>query len=160
MVVRPTADDSHLFTAITLGASACITRDTAPEFLLSTLRQVHEGEHPIQYDLLSHADATERLLQWLRDYPTTQWGSGPPSPLSPRETLVLEYVAQGYSNKEIGTPLGVTEQMVENYLSTILRKANAKDRAHAAVLALMNGWIILPERRLETDGSCPPSLRD
>ncbi|MSQ40589.1 MAG: response regulator transcription factor [Dehalococcoidia bacterium] len=55
VLVFPVKDDTSLFGALTLGASACVFRDTPPEYLVSILLRVLEGEYPIQYDLLSRS---------------------------------------------------------------------------------------------------------
>jgi DNA-binding CsgD family transcriptional regulator len=66
-------------------------------------------------------------------------GSG----LSPREVEVLQMVAEGYSNKEIACHFGLTEHTVKNHLTGIMRKLGARDRAHAVVLALRQGRLLL-----------------
>ena len=58
-----------------------------------------------------------------------------------RETQIIKYVANGNTNKEISYILGISEQTIKNHVSTILRKLNAHDRAHAVALAIRNGWI-------------------
>jgi len=143
VLVCPIKDDASLFVALTLGASACASRDTPPEYLVSTLLRVKEGEYPIQYDLLSRSGVAEQVLRWFREHAVDFPSSTTLSPLSPRERRILQYVAHGYSNKEIGHRLGVTEQTVKNQVSTILRKVQARDRAQAAVMALANGWVTL-----------------
>ena len=66
-------------------------------------------------------------------------GSG----LSPREVEVLQMVAEGYSNKEIAGHFGLTEHTIKNHLTGIMRKLGARDRAHAVVLALRQGRLLL-----------------
>ena len=58
-----------------------------------------------------------------------------------RETQVIRYIAEGNTNKEIGYILGRSEETVKSHVSTILRKLNANDRAHAVALAIHNNWI-------------------
>lgn len=65
------------------------------------------------------------------------------SSLSPREVEVLQMVAEGYSNKEIAGHFGLTEHTVKNHLTGIMRKLGARDRAHAVVLALRQGRLLL-----------------
>lgn len=143
VVLCPAVDDTQLFIAVTLGASACVPRHAPPEILTSIIDRVNAGEHPIQHDVLSHPGATEQLLRWFRKSPASHEGPPVPESLSPRDQLILKYVALGHSNKEIGSRLGLTEQTVKNHVSAILRKLNANDRAHAAVIALTRGWIDL-----------------
>ena len=63
--------------------------------------------------------------------------------LSPREAEVLQMVAEGYSNKEIASRFGLTEHTIKNHLTGIMRKLGARDRAHAVVLALRQGRLLL-----------------
>jgi len=62
-------------------------------------------------------------------------------PLSPRETEILDAVANGMSNKEIASWLGISQQTVKNHMTSILRKLNVEDRTQAAVTALRHGWV-------------------
>ena len=48
-----------------------------------------------------------------------------PSPLTPRETEILEYIAQGYLNKQVAAKLGISEETVKSHVAAILRKLNA-----------------------------------
>ena len=61
--------------------------------------------------------------------------------LTHRETQILNYIAEGNSNKQIARILEISEQTIKNHVSSILRKLNANDRAHAVALAIRNGWI-------------------
>jgi len=63
------------------------------------------------------------------------------SPLSPRETEILEHIAQGNRNKEVARTLGIADQTVKNHVTSIMRKLTANDRTHAVVLALRSGLI-------------------
>ena len=71
--------------------------------------------------------------------------------LTSRETQILNYVADGNSNKQIAFILQISEQTVKNHISAILRKLNANDRAHAVVLAIRRGLISIEERPSDTN---------
>ena len=62
-------------------------------------------------------------------------------PLSGREIEVLELVALGMSNKEIGAELGISESTVKFHLNAILLKLDAGTRTEAAVRATQLGWL-------------------
>jgi DNA-binding NarL/FixJ family response regulator len=69
-------------------------------------------------------------------------GSGPAeSPLTKRESQVLQHVAMGLSNREIGKSLGISVETVKEHVQNILRKLDVNDRTQAAVWALKNGMI-------------------
>ena len=54
--------------------------------------------------------------------------------LSPKEVKVLTLVAKGYTDKEIGVMLKLSERTVQTYLGRIMQKLSAKNRVNAAVL--------------------------
>ncbi len=64
-----------------------------------------------------------------------------PSPLSPRETEILNHIAGGLSNKGIAAKLGISEQTIKNHMSSILSKLEANDRTQAVVMGIHSGWI-------------------
>ncbi len=64
-----------------------------------------------------------------------------PSPLSSREMEILEYVSGGHSNKQISCRFHISEHTVKNHLTSIMQKLNARDRTHAVVTALREGWL-------------------
>jgi two-component system, NarL family, response regulator DegU len=70
--------------------------------------------------------------------------SAPTRSLTTRECEVLQKVALGLSNREIGEVLNIAEQTVKNHVSSAMRKLSIHDRTHAVVMALGNGWISLP----------------
>ena len=73
-------------------------------------------------------------------YPTTGAG-GLAEQLSGREVEVLQHVANGRSNKEIGTSLGLSALTVKSHLARIARKVGTGDRAEMVMLALRAGVI-------------------
>lgn len=68
--------------------------------------------------------------------------------LSPRQLTILQMVANGNQDKEIGDNLKISVQTVRNHLATARRKMGARDRAHAAALAVKYGLVTLePSQR-------------
>ena len=61
--------------------------------------------------------------------------------LSRREKQILNYVAQGYLNKQIADILSISEQTIKNHVTSILRKLNANGRTQAVVNAIKLGLI-------------------
>lgn len=54
--------------------------------------------------------------------------------LTPRENEVLYWVAEGYTNKEIGEVLGIATETIKEHVQSILKKLDARNRAHAAAM--------------------------
>lgn len=55
--------------------------------------------------------------------------------LTPREEQILEGIAQGLSNREIGEKLNISEKTVKNYVTNVLQKLQVRNRVEAAMLA-------------------------
>lgn len=66
-------------------------------------------------------------------------GDGLPAGLSPREAQILELVARGLSNREIGEELSISEHTAANHLRSILRKTDCGNRTEAASFAHRHG---------------------
>jgi len=64
--------------------------------------------------------------------------------LSRREMQILNYVAQGYLNKQIAGMLSISEQTTKNHMTSILRKLNAAGRTQAVVNAIKLGLVNVP----------------
>ena len=66
-------------------------------------------------------------------------GAGLPDGLSPREAQILELVAEGLSNREIGDELSISEHTAANHIRSILRKTDCANRTEAASFAHRHG---------------------
>jgi DNA-binding NarL/FixJ family response regulator len=62
-------------------------------------------------------------------------------PLSAREVAVLQLVADGFANREIGACLSITEETVKSHVRRLLAKLHADNRAHAVSIAFRRGLI-------------------
>ena len=65
------------------------------------------------------------------------------SQLSSQEIEILNYIAQGYLNKQIASELNISESTVKTHVTSILNKLNANDRTEAAVIAIKHGLIAI-----------------
>jgi DNA-binding NarL/FixJ family response regulator len=61
--------------------------------------------------------------------------------LTPQQVTILSLIAQGYSNKEIGTQMFLSENTVKSYVQDLLQKMGARNRVDAAMIASKKGWI-------------------
>ena len=64
-------------------------------------------------------------------------------PLTAREIEVLELIAQGLRNREVGKALGITEETIKVHVRNIMEKLSAQDRTEAVTMALRRGIIHL-----------------
>jgi DNA-binding NarL/FixJ family response regulator len=128
--------DEYVYEAMKAGASGFLLKDVRPEQLAEAVRVVAAGE-----SLLAPA-ITQRLIEeFVRRAPP---GAGPPdelSELTERELEVLELIAQGLSNSEIGAALFLTEATVKTHVTHILSKLRLRDRVQAVVCAYESGLV-------------------
>ena len=146
LILTLSEEEEQLLPFISGGAAACYSRAIAPETLQETVRRVGQGEYLISSELLARLQQGGHLLTPLNTLVVEDEGvrAGRLSaPLSQREVEMLEYVAQGKSNKEIGHALHISAQTVKNHVTSILKKLAVNDRTAAVVYALQHGWIRL-----------------
>lgn len=77
------------------------------------------------------------------------------SALSSREVEVLELVAMGLTNAEIGKRLFLGTETVKTHVRHILEKFGARNRAHAVWLGVVDGWLTTTSPRATSDPSQP-----
>ncbi|MEK6439101.1 response regulator transcription factor [Pseudonocardia sp. T1-2H] len=121
------SDDEALFGAIMAGASGYLLKQVAGIDLVGAVRTVAAGGS------LLDPKATGLVLERLRR------GAEPTDPkfesLSPQERRILELIADGLTNRQIGAELYLAEKTVKNYVSSLLHKLGFARRTEAAVYA-------------------------
>jgi DNA-binding NarL/FixJ family response regulator len=144
-IVALTSNDNDvwLFEALKAQAAACLSKEITPEQLVDTVRHVARGEHPINETLVTHPILADQVLIKFQELSRQNETNSLMSPLTRREIEILDYVAQGWLNKQIATQLGISEQTIKNHVTSILRKLNANARTEAVVFALRKGLISL-----------------
>src|SRR5262249_51971989 len=127
IVVLTTYDgDEDIYRAIRAGAKAYLLKDTARDALVDTVRRVHAGETYLPPSLA--AKLAERV-------------SG--AALSQREMEVLQRMAAGKSNKEIGTELFISDGTVKTHVKSFFTKLDVVSRTEAVAPAPRRGLIQL-----------------
>ena len=127
VVLLTTFDDSELLLrAVEAGAQGFLLKDASPEDLHAAIRRVADGETLLQPVSLGAVRAN-----WQDDGSENETRR-----LTAREGDILRLVAGGYSNKEIGRSLHLSEGTVKNYISGLLVKLDCRDRTHAVLKAI------------------------
>ena len=125
------SNPTNIARASALDCFEFIQKTSPIENLLTALRGASAGEATPPTSLLATTKTRMKRI-----------GSGPAeSPLTKRESQVLQHVAMGLSNREIGKSLGISVETVKEHVQNILRKLDVNDRTQAAVWALKNGMI-------------------
>ncbi len=126
VILLTTFDDSALMlAAIEAGAQGFLLKDAAPEDLQDAIARVARGETLLQPVSLGPVRA---------QIPGSSAASR--THLTEREASILKLVAGGYSNKEIGRVLHLSEGTIKNYISDLLVKLDCRDRTHAVLKAI------------------------
>jgi DNA-binding NarL/FixJ family response regulator len=119
------ADDQALFASILAGAAGYVLKQINAEDLMRAVRTVAAGGS------LLDPEVTGRVLQRLRSGKHLLRDERL-AKLSPQEERILQLVADGLTNKQIGDQLGLAEKTVKNYMSSVLTKLRVGRRAEAA----------------------------
>lgn len=143
IMLASSPSDTQLFQALKAQAAAYLSKEITPDHLIQVIRAVARGEHPINESLVTRPDVANQVLQQFQELSLRSEAEGFISPLTPRETEVLSYIAQGFLNKQIAAKLSISEQTIKNHVTSILRKLNANARTEAVVVAIRQGLITL-----------------
>jgi DNA-binding NarL/FixJ family response regulator len=116
--------DQEIYRALEAGVRGYILKESVHTEIVRAIRVVQSGKR------LMPPEVAERLSEHF-----------PQVALTPREIEVLQHVAKGLGNKEIGVRLGTAAGTVKMHLQNILSKLGASDRTHAVTLAIRRGII-------------------
>jgi two-component system, NarL family, response regulator DegU len=129
--------DEFISEVLIAGASGCIQKNADKETIVQSIREILVNQSPISPSIAFGFLNNLRLRQ---DY--TSLSQQTFNNLTKRELVVLKLLTQGMQNKFIGNELHITERTVEAHVRNILKKLNATNRTHAAIIAVNNGWLI------------------
>ncbi|MFW5474937.1 response regulator [Knoellia sp. CPCC 206450] len=122
-------DDDALRAAVMAGASGYLLKDIRGTQLVDSIRRVASGESLLDDDVVA------RLRK--------QWGHDVEDPrladLSPQERRILEHIAEGLTNRQIGETMSLAEKTVKNYVTSVLAKMGLERRTQAAIYVTKHG---------------------
>jgi DNA-binding NarL/FixJ family response regulator len=134
-IVALAGDQGALAQALGFGASALLPVAVDPETLSAALLASARGLVSIPRQeiatLLPHDERIEPAL------------NAPTESLTPRELEVLQLMARGFTNRQIGGRLQISEHTVKFHAGAVLGKLNARSRAEAVARAIGLGWILV-----------------
>jgi two-component system nitrate/nitrite response regulator NarL len=120
-------DRDTLLAALKAGAQAYVLKGVSADELRAVVRRVADGETFITPTL-----AADLIFEFSRPNP-----EDPLHELTARESAVLDHIAQGLTNREIGHRLHLSEKTVKHYVTLVLQKLRVRSRTEAALLAVM-----------------------
>jgi DNA-binding NarL/FixJ family response regulator len=118
--------DTDIHRAIQSGAQGYVLKNATGVELIPALRAVAAGQKWIPQEISARL-ASRKVFEEL----------------TAREMEVLQKIAQGLANKEIGDVLKISEHTVKDHLKHILGKLHVADRTEAVTVALQRGIIQL-----------------
>jgi two-component system response regulator NreC len=141
-------DKQYFFEMLAAGATGYITKQAAAQELLAAVRSIADGNVYLQPTLARWLlEDYQRLLNGLpteaRLEPPDQKQLQAVQALSPRERQVLEAVAQGLTNIQIGEQLGISHKTVARHRERIMNKLNLHSRTELVKFAIRTGLIKL-----------------
>jgi two-component system, NarL family, response regulator len=116
--------EEYIYQSVGAGAQGYILKDVSQDRLLEAIHLVHAKKRYFP------ADIAARLIERMAR-----------SNLTPREHQVLQLVAKGLTNKEIGRALGISDNTARNHVNSIIEKLEVSDRTEAATIAISQGLI-------------------
>jgi len=119
--------DENIYRAVQAGALGYLLKDTSQSQMLEAINTVHSGRRYIPSQIA--ARLAERMMR---------------SNLTAREVEILEMLAKGLTNKQIGTALSISDNTVRNHVNSIMEKMEVSDRTEAVAVAIQQGILQIP----------------
>jgi two-component system, NarL family, response regulator DegU len=144
------ADEDNVMLALKFGASGYLLKEMdSPDKLVDAVKVVLDGGcyldqkviHSLVHEYRRLVAASVEMAEEKRIQASEKEIRRPLHLLTKRECEVLQLLADGKSNRGISESIFISEKTVKNHVSSILQKMNAKDRTHAVVVAIKNGWV-------------------
>jgi DNA-binding NarL/FixJ family response regulator len=127
--------DENVYAALAAGASGFLLKDAPEAQLLAAIRTVTQGV------ALLAPSVTRRLVAALAPRQEPARAAVDLSGLTEREVDVLRLVAQGQSNADIASSLGIGQATVKTHFSRVLAKLGLVSRTQAVVVAYESGLV-------------------
>jgi two-component system, NarL family, response regulator DevR len=127
LILTSYQDDEALFSAIMAGAAGYVLKQIKGTDLVDAIRRVAAGQ-----SLLDPA-VTQQVLERIRHGADSE--PEELKALTAQERRILELIAEGMTNRQIGETLFLAEKTVKNYVSSLLAKLGLERRTQAAILA-------------------------
>jgi two-component system, NarL family, response regulator DevR len=120
------ADDEALYASVMAGAAGYVLKQIRGRDLIDDVKKVAGGAS------LMDPRAMARVVERIANPPKTSTAL---SALSPQERRLLDFIAEGLTNRQIAEAMFLSEKTVKNYMTSLLNKLNMNNRTEAAVFA-------------------------
>lgn len=137
VMLTVSASKRDLLEAMRNGAAGYLTKDLGPEALQRAVRGIRAGDLPMSRGMA--AEVVRTLAGDRRRTGAARATDDPFADLSDREREVLRHLADGLTDREIATRLGISPRTVETHVGSVLHKLGVRNRAQAARRYLESG---------------------
>lgn len=134
LILTTFESDENVVAALRAGASGFLVKDTKPGTLLAAIRTVADGE------ALLSPGATQALIARVLKQPDPP-AQVPLTSLTEREKEVLTLIGRGLNNAELAERLVISPLTAKTYVSRLLTKLDARDRAQLVIAAYESGLV-------------------
>lgn len=124
VLLTASIDDQQLLAAVQFGASGIVLKEDAEDFLIDSIRAASKGQQAMDPRLASRIEDLTSGVKPARRLDV----------LSRREKEIVEGVARGLRNRQIGEELSMSEGSIKVYLHTIFEKLDVRSRTELAIL--------------------------
>lgn len=135
LVLTTFDDQDDVSDAIAAGANGYLLKDIEAEELRRAVRRAAAGETQVAPGIV------RQMMDRIAGLPTRRSREAELSGLTNREVEILAHVGRGLSNEEIGKALFLSPETARTYVSRLMTKLNARDRAQLVVLAHRAGLV-------------------
>lgn len=139
LVLTAYDDDQYISALLEAGAAGYVLKNIRGVELIEAIHRVQEGESVL------HPRIARKVLRRFTERTSGRESVGMCEALSDREKDVLRLAAQGKSNKEIGSLLGLSDRTVQAHLSRVFNKLGVASRTEAVIKGLRHGFLRIEE---------------
>jgi DNA-binding NarL/FixJ family response regulator len=137
--IRSSAQDTNKM--LLMGIISVLTLVFSSNEIINTVQDASIKKYIGQEDLATTYGSYENALQMISSSSKQDEPEVVINNLTPRETEVLNYMAEGLINKDIAKKLYISDATVKNHVTSVLRKLNATVRTEAVVTAIKRGMV-------------------
>jgi DNA-binding NarL/FixJ family response regulator len=155
IILSDFTDDEDIQRAICNGVAGYLVKASDLDYLARVIRIVYNGDCFLSPKIVTRVFRFISTIATHKTLPIPGNDKMPFPEISAVETLIMSYIGQGLSNKEIAEKLKLKQGTIRNHISAILKKTNLRDRTQIAIFAITRGLTSNGAAKNETFRSKP-----
>ena len=135
ILIMDSGNEEQLYAALKCGASACLTKDVDPDELVNIVRKVSQGAYPIS-DVLLKPEIARHVIDDFKAFSLISLEvDNLLALLSPRESEILHFIADGNSIEQLAQSLNTNEEVIRLQLNQVLTKLVSNEHSREVIEA-------------------------